>query len=400
MNLLPLRRIRSLPMIAIVTVGILLVTAVITNASVSSAADPARDRMADRVDRIAGDYFDSNLVAGFSIAVSRKQEVVFAKGYGFSDLARRTKANTDTVYRTGSVGKQFTAAALVRLAQEGKLSLDDDVATLLPAYPQFKGIVVRQLLDHTAGLREINGIPVFARTQGIGMTSKQAIDLISAQPREFAPGDEWSYSNSGYIVAGAIIEKISGRAADEHMIRSVLRPIGMRHTSDCRPGEEKAAGYDQQEAGGWSRALRLGRQPGLTPAKAINLEIVASAGGFCSTPRELVLWTDKLHSGSIVDPTWLSQMTTPTKLRNGRSVPYGLGLQRRRFGSHEGISHSGIIWGFNAVVAHFPDDDLSVALMVNTLLPEQDGVRLWTRVLGAVFGEASHPWDESGYGGA
>lgn len=357
--------------------------------------------MAARIDDAAEQFLDGTLVAGFSVAVSQGKERVFANAYGYSDLRHRSRAEVDTIYRTGSVGKQFTAATILQLENERHLSLDDEISQLLPEYPQFKGITVRQLLNHTAGLRELNGIPEFARSQGVGMTSEQVLKLIASQPREFDAGTKWSYSNSGYVVAGAVIEKLTGVPAAEFMVEGILRPLGLTHTSDCSLSSvrsQTAVGYDLQEDGGWHRAVRLGRPPAMTSARNINLEIVSSAGGFCSTPSDLLRWTDSLHQGDVLETDYVDQMVSVTTLPDGTRVPYGLGIQIRKFGSHTAVGHAGIIWGYNAVVAHFPNDDISVALMINTNLSEPDGMRLWASILAAVFGEAPGEWKEF-YGG-
>jgi D-alanyl-D-alanine carboxypeptidase len=351
-----------------------------------------------RVDGEARRLLRDMRAAGFSLAVADRGRVVFAEGYGWAHLPRRVPARADTVYRTGSVGKQFAAAALLRLAEQARLSLDDPIGKFLPHYPSaLQRITVRQLLSHTAGLRELNGIPEFSRSQGIGMSRAQALELIARQPLEFEPGTNWSYSNSGYLVAGEIIEAVTARPAERFMIDEVVRPQGLRDTSACRRTENSirwARGYERQDPGGWSRAARLGRPPTLVPARSINLDIVSSAGGFCSTAIDLVRWTNELHRGEVLSPESRRQMVEPATLADGSTVPYSLGLQWRRFGDHRAIGHAGIIWGFNAVVADFPDDGVTVALMINTLVPEEEAKRFWTRLLGAVFNERPGRWED------
>lgn len=354
--------------------------------------------MGERIDAAANRVLREERAPGFSVAVAKGGRLDFAKGYGFADLERRIPARPDTIYRTGSVGKQFTAATLVRLAEHGRLSLDDPLGRFLPNYPaRLKGITVRQLLSHTAGLREINGIPQFSRTQGIGLSPKKALELIARQPLEFEPGTRWSYSNSNYLLAGAIIEAVTGRPAAEFMIGEVLRPLGMEDTSACRRqlrSKQWARGYDSQDHGGWSRAARLGRSPTLITARPINMEIVSTAGGFCSTPIDLMRWTQTLHYSDFLSPQSRREMIEPARLADGRKVPYSLGLQWRRFGGHRALSHGGSIWGFSSAVAHFPDDAVTVALMVNALLPDEEAKHLWTGILAAVFDEEAGGWQE------
>lgn len=375
---------------------------------VPSAALSAEDRargggLEGRVNAVAEQALDRLLLAGMSVAVMRGDRLELAKGYGFADLQKRIRARANTIYRTGSVGKQFTAATILRLAEEGKLSLEDPVGKHLPNLPRrLHRITVRQLLSHTAGLREINADARFARSQGVGMTFEEVLRLAARQPLEFEPGTGFSYSNSGYILAGGIIEAVTGRPAAGYMTDETLRPLGLRDTSDCfrRHTGRWARGYDPQQPGGWGRIVRLGRFPVLSAPQPINLRAISAAGAFCSTPVDLIGWTSMLHHGDYLSAQSLRELGEPAVLPGGSRAPYGLGTQLRQFGEHRALGHTGIISGFNAVVAYFPDSDLAVAMMVNSLLPEKDGILLWERVLGAVFDEVPAEWKEPGYDGA
>lgn len=370
----------------------------------ASEKPPAQSRTSigiqKRVDAVARGSLKKLPLAGLSVAVMRGDRLELARGYGLADLDKRVPAAGVTVYRTGSVGKQFTAATLMVLAEQKELSLDDPLGRYLPDFPEaLHEITIRQLLSHTAGLREINADPRFARTQGVGMTPAQVLRLAAQQPLEFKPGTKFSYSNTGYLVSAAIIEKVTGRPAAEYITREVMRPLALSDTSDCRRARSRrwARGYELQEQGGWSRVVRLGRFPALVAPRPINLKAISGAGAFCSTPVDLVKWTQHLHHGDVVGPSSLQQMTEPAPLPGGQKAPYGLGTQVRSFGRHPALGHAGIIWGFNAVVAHFPDEDLAVSMMLNTMLPEKAGKRLWEEVLGAVFNERPAEWKEPRY---
>lgn len=348
--------------------------------------------MERRLDAGVARIFDSSRVAGLSVAVSERGRVVVSKGYGLANLQRHTATTGDTIYRTGSIGKQFTAAAVLRLAEQGRLSLDDPVARFLRTTPSVGALTLRQLLSHTGGLPDVEEIPEFASSQGLGMTLPRVVDLIGRERLRSEPGTRFSYSNSGYLLAGAVIQAVTGRPAASFVMDDVVRRAGLRDVSTCSlpaVGDRIARGYDRQDGKGWSRALRLGRPPTLVPARAINLEIVSSAGGFCSTAKDLVRWADALHTGRVIDRRSVRQMTEPTTLADGSRVPYGLAVQHRKFGRYRALSHGGVIWGFNAMLAHFPKDGVSVALMMNTLVPEQsEAEQVWTTILGAVFDES------------
>jgi D-alanyl-D-alanine carboxypeptidase len=335
--------------------------------------------------------------AGFSVAVVRDGQLVLAKGYGYADLAERVPASANTIYRLASITKQFTAAAILHLAEEGKLSLEDRITDYLPDYPDpGRLITIRHLLSHTSGLSDVAVLPILEEGGGVGYSRDQIIDLVASQPLDFEPGTGHSYSNVGFMLAGAVIEQVTGTTYADYLTSEVLRPLGLEQTSFC-PDEQPRAdrwahGYDLQH-GNWPRALRLGRAPAFVDPAPINMDVVSSAGGLCSTVTDLARWPGLLRS--FLDPISYREMSNPTVLADGTKVPYGLGLQIREFGAHPALSHGGVVTGFVSVVADFPEDGLTVAILVNgRLLNLELGVRLADRVLGAVFDEPGSQWSD------
>ena len=239
-------------------------------------------------------------------------------------------------------------------------------------------------------------IPILEESGGVGYTRDQIIDLVASQPLDFEPGTGHSYSNVGYILAGAVIEEVTGTTYADYLKEEVLRPLGLDQTSFC-PDEQPTAdrwahGYDPQY-GNWPRALRLGRAPAFIDPAPINMEVVSSAGALCSTVTDLARWPGLLRS--FLDPTSYGEMSEPAVLADGTKVPYGLGLQIREFGSHPAVSHGGVVTGFISMVADFPEDDVTVAILVNSrLLNLELGVQLADLVLGAVFDEPASRWSD------
>jgi D-alanyl-D-alanine carboxypeptidase len=357
-------------------------------------ADPA---LGARMDAAASDALREIPAAGFSIAVVRRGQTVLAKGYGYADLAERVPASANTIYRLASVTKQFTAAAILHLAEEGKLSLEDRISDYLPDYPDpGRRITIRNLLSHTSGLSDVAILPILEEAGGVGYTRDEIIDLVASQPLDFEPGTGHSYSNVGFMLAGVVIERVTGSTYAHYLTNEVLRPLGLSQTSFC-PDEQPRAdrwahGYDLQH-GTWHRALRLGRAPAFVDPAPINMEVVSSAGALCSTVTDLARWPGLLRS--FLDPASFREMSEPTVLADGTKVPYGLGLQIREFGAHSALSHGGVVTGFISVVADFPEDDLTVAMLVNSrLLNLELGVQLTNRVLGAVFDEPGSQWSD------
>ena len=334
--------------------------------------------------------------AGFSVAVVDHGQPVLAKGYGYADLAEEVPAAASTIYRLASITKQFTAAAILHLADEGKLSLEDRISDYLPEYPDSgRRITIRNLLSHTSGLSDAAVFPIFEEG-GVGYTRDQIIDLVALQPLDFEPGTGHSYSNVGFMLAGVVIEQVTGTTFTDYVTDEILRPLGLDQTSFC-PDEQPRAdrwahGYDLQY-GNWSRVLRLGRAPALVDPAPINMEMVSSAGGLCSTVTDLALWPGLLRS--FLNSASYREMSETTVLADGTKVPYGLGLQIREFGAHPALSHGGVVNGFVSMLADFPEDDLTVAMLVNTrLLTLESGVQLANRVLGAVFDEPTSRWSD------
>lgn len=350
--------------------------------------------LGDRVDAAAAIALREIHAAGLSIAVVRHGQLVLAKGFGYADLSERVPVSADTVFRLASITKEFTAAALLHLQEEGELSLDDRIGDYLPNYPAAgQRITIRDLLSHTSGLSDVAVIPIFEEG-GVGYTRERIIDLVASQPLDFEPGTGHSYSNVGFIIAGMVIEEATGTTYGDYVTDEILEPLGLEQTRFCpdeQPADARwAHGYDPQH-GNWSRALRLGRAPALVDPAPINMELVSSAGGLCSTVTDLARWPGMLRS--FLHPAAYREMSRPTVLADGTTVPYGLGIQIREFGSHPAVSHGGVVAGFVSIVADFPEDDVTVAILVNTrLLNLGLGVQLADRVLGAVFDEPGSRW--------
>jgi CubicO group peptidase (beta-lactamase class C family) len=364
---------------------------------ISTTAVEADQAMGARVDTAAADALREIAAAGFSVAVVRDGRLVLAKGYGYANLAERVPASATTIYRLASITKEFTAAAILHLAERGRLSLDDPISDYLPDYPgDGQRITIRQLLSHTSGLSDASVLPLLEESGGVGIDRNELIDLVAAQPLDSEPGAEHSYSNVGYILLGILIEHVTGRAYADYIVKEILRPLGLDRTFQCpdeqRPDNGWAHGYDIQY-GNWPRALRLGRPPAFIDPPPIDMGVVSSAGALCSTATDLARWPGLLRS--FLDPGSFREMSRPTVLADGTEVPYGLGLQIRRFGSHPALSHGGVVNGFVSLLAEFPDDDLSVAMLVNTrLLNLEQGLELANRVLRAVFDEPTSEWSD------
>jgi CubicO group peptidase (beta-lactamase class C family) len=340
-----------------------------------------------RIDAVAPPALEEAPLSGFSVAIARGNRIVFAKAYGFADLSAGVPAEADTVYRIGSIGKTFISAALVRLGEEGRLSLDDPVADLLPGLAIDRRITVRHLLSHTSGLVNLFAMPGFAERQGIGMPRDEVIDWIVSQPLAGEPGKQWEYNNAGYLVAGVVLDEVTGGRAAGYISDDIIPRAGLSHTFYClsNEGPRETPGY-HVVGEGWDRVLRLGRPPAFVAAPPVNMPLIATAGTPCSTVTDLVTWLRELRQGDVVSPASYRMMADRVKLPGGKTVPYGVGLQIRKDHGRLAVGHGGLINGFVGRVQHFPVEDVTIAFLSNTS-PPQSPDPLWEALVDAVFGE-------------
>ncbi len=333
----------------------------------ASAQTPPADRLAARIDSAAHALIASKATPSVSIAISRSGRTVYAKAFGTADLEQHVAATPGTVYLIGSVTKQFTAAAVLSLAEDGKLSLDDPLGKFLPDWPAAgRAVTVRQLLNHTSGIKDYTGVPRWLRLMALPLPHDSMFALFRDEPMDFVPGAEWRYDNSGYYLLGVIIEKVSGQKYAEYLDHRLFGPLGLKATRYCT-----------------SRSIVPGRTPGynagpdgFTNAAPINVDQAFAAGALCSTASDLLAWTRALEAGRAVKPDSYRLMTTPLPLPGGQPQTYGFGLGVGNLSGHRIISHNGGINGFNAYLASYPDDSLIVAVLVNVEAGEADKMGL------------------------
>ena len=309
-----------------------------------------------QVDGVVGAAMQELHLAGSSLAVVDHGRVALLRGYGLADVEHRVPVTADTVFEIGSITKQFTATAVLMLVEEGKVALDDPIAKHLPGVPQpWSGITVRHLLNHSSGIQNyltVSGLPDLTR-----LTHDQiAAVFFDRLPLEFQPGETWSYSNSGYLLLGNVIEKASGRSYWDFLRERIFLPLGMTATRSTDPAAiipNRARGYE------WSRG-RLERRPALTDS-------AYGAGAIVSSARDMARWDLALRARRFLRPASYHEMWTPLRLAGGAWAPlnYGFGWTIDTWRGRRVIGHSGGTPGFSSVIDRFPDDDLTVILLTN-----------------------------------
>jgi len=327
---------------------------------------------------------ESGWTAGGAVAVMRQGVVVFARGYGMANLETGTPATPDSVFRVGSLTKQFTAVSLLLLEQDGKLSLDDRAGLYLPQISADDPTTIRQLLNHTAGFRDYVGGQDFDRIKWLPLTTEQLVDHVLAlnPTHQFPAGTGWAYSSSNYALAGAIVENVSGKPLREFMAERIFVPLGMTHTAlddngALAPG--RASGYDRLVAD----------QPGYRNALTVSMTTPFAAGALRSTVGDLLIWSNALTHNGVLSAEKYREMLTTARLndntkatykdKDGQTHPieYALGIGVTGDPKKPELTHDGAIDGFTSMLTIFTGPDIAVAIVVNTSPSEHlpfDGV--------------------------
>jgi len=352
----------------------------------SRAAAQIADRAAlvQALDSAARAHVDHELVPGASVAVVRGADTLLFRGYGYVDLEWMvpTPVDASASYEIGSVTKQFTAAAVLKLVERGLLDLDRDVTDYLPDFDTHgHEVPLRRLLDHTSGIQGYTEMPVFwTELSKEALPRDSLVALFEAEPFLFEPGRGQIYNNSAYFLLGLVIEEVSGRPYEEFLSTEIFEPLGMKGSYYCSERairEGKAHGYDASPEG-------------LVVKAYLDHTWPYAAGSLCSTAGDLVRWNQALHGGRVLSPASYSSMTTPVPLLDGTPLDYAMGLAiGERDGVRE-ISHGGGINGFLTHGAYYPEDDLTVVVLQNAGSPRGPGL-LGSAIAEMIYGPEVEP---------
>jgi CubicO group peptidase (beta-lactamase class C family) len=295
---------------------------------------------------------------GLSVAIVRNGELVFAKGYGKRSREDGRPVETDTLFAIGSVTKQFTCACILLLAEQGRLSVHDKVAKYYPNLTRAKDITLLDLMNHVSGYPDYYPLDFVDRRMKQAIAPDELLRQYAGGKLDFEPGSRYSYSNTGFILLGRVVEKVSGVSFDSFLTRRILRPLGLDHTVyEPEPSDQRLARgyttfalsepeYSDPEARGW----------------------IGAAGAIYSTPSDLAKWDMALIGGKVLKPESYELMTTARKLSNGKFTEYGCGLGVRLQSGRQILSHNGAVSGFAAYNATVPSTRSALIVMCN-----QDG---------------------------
>jgi len=329
---------------------------VIFLALAANAQTQLSPNLIDQIDRVANDTLARTGVPSASVAIVKDGQIVYTKAYGDARLDPRTPATPQMRYSIGSISKQFTAAAILLLQEQGKLSLDDKVAKYVPNLTRANEVTIRELLSHTSGYQDYWPQDYVMPMMLQPVTAQKILDMWARKPLDFEPGTKWQYSNTNYVIAGVIIEKVARMPLLQFLQERVFTPLGMASVSDtdqAKLGDTDPTGY-----------LRYALGP-LRPAPKEGRGWLFAAGELAMPAADLAKWDISIIDQKLMKPSSYREFGTEVLLKNGLGTHYGLGVDVNSQAGHRALSHGGEVSGFTAQNIVFPDDRAAVVVLTN-----------------------------------
>jgi CubicO group peptidase (beta-lactamase class C family) len=315
--------------------------------------DPA---LRQRVDRIAGQVLEQTGVPSASVAVVKGGKLVYTQAYGKARLEPPIAATPEMRYSIGSISKQFTAAAILLLQEDGKLSIDDAVGKYVPGLTRGNEVTIRQTLSHTSGYQDYWPEDYVMTPMLKAESAQQILDTWGKKALDFEPGTQWQYSNTNFVIAGRIVEQVTGQPLMDLLTRRIFQPLGMKsvwNSDEAKLTQADATAYYRHALGPLRVAPKEGRG------------WMFAAGELAMTAHDLALWDESLIAQSILKPESYKLMFTEVKLKDGKGTQYGLGVDVRERDGHRSIEHSGEVSGFVSDNEVLVDDGVAVAVLTN-----------------------------------
>jgi len=315
--------------------------------------DPA---LKARIDRIAAGVLEQHGVPSASVAVVQGGKIVYTHAYGRAHINPDERATPEMRYSIGSISKQFTAAAILILQEQGKLSLDDAVGKYVPGLTRGDEVTIRQVLSHTAGYQDYWPEDYLMTPMMKPATAQQILDSWAKKPLDFEPGTQWQYSNTNFVIAGLIVEKVSGQKLMDFLEEHIFHPLGMKsvwNSDEIKLTQTDASPYIRNALGP------------LRPAPKEGRGWMFAAGELAMTAHDLALWDQSLIARSILKPESYKEMFTEVKLKDGKGTQYGLGVEVLQHDGKLEIEHSGEVTGFVSDNVVLPDEGVAVAVLTN-----------------------------------
>ena len=300
---------------------------------------------------------------GMAVLVDKDGKVLYRKGFGFANIVAKTRVTPETKFRIGSVTKQFTACAIMKLQEKGLLSVKDKLTRFIPDFPRGDEVTIHHLLTHTSGIHSYTGKAEFINRVTKTITPDSLLAFFINDPYDFNPGERYQYNNSGYFLLGYIISKVSGKSYDDFLKETFFDPLQMKNT-----GVHYAGIKLDKEAKGYSRNNENKFEPSLN----WDMSWAGAAGAMYSTVDDLLKWNQALHNGKVLSEESYKATITPVVLNSGEqaSPKYGYGLAMYKYRGVDAIGHSGGLHGFLTQLVYYPEDRITVVMFTNTSDPQ------------------------------
>jgi len=343
------------------------ICAPLANLAVSSAAEPPNAVF----DRIGTDALATHKAPGFSFVVVHDGKVVYAKGFGLADAEHTVAVEPATRFAIGSLTKQFTAAAMLLLAQRGRLALDDPLAKYLPSFPNARAITLRMLLNQTSGLHNYPLLTEHRWPTSGAIALDSLLPILATDKPDFAPGTRWEYSNTNYTLLAAVIARAAGTGEGPFLQQNVFDQLGM---------SASGFGYAAQQRTGLAKAYQ--GTVTFQPQQVLSVDLYAGAGAVISNAPDMAKWDVALMQNRLLDASSMRTMWTNGKLNSGAGVDYAMGFVPTTLAGHREVWHNGLAPGAGGYClnAIFPDDKLAVIVLSNGYnfdgVPEQMAARV------------------------
>jgi CubicO group peptidase (beta-lactamase class C family) len=322
-------------------------------------------------DKVLSEQFKAD-EPGATVLVSRHGQVIYKKAFGMANLELNTPMQMDNVFWIASIGKQFTAVAILQLMEQGKLNLQDEITKFIPDYPtQGNKITIEHLLTHTSGIHNYSGMKDPEKKLVLDCTPNEVIDFFKNLPMSFAPGTKWEYSNSGYFLLGYIIEKITGKTYAEYLEENFFKPLGMvnsLYANDKKIIKNRVDGYS------------FGKQ-GFENGRLLNISIIHSAGAIQSTVEDFFKWHQAIQSYKLIKKETFERAFTRYKLKDGKEADYGYGWKLGYVYDSPSIWHGGSIEGFGSMEIYLPREDVFVTIFTNCDCNYPKDIAFWLAAL-------------------
>ena len=304
----------------------------------------------------------NDTMPGAAVLVSQNGDIIYQKGFGYADIEKKIPVTPDTKFKIGSVSKQFTAVAILKLQEEGRINTGDKLSKYIPDFPRGNEVTIYQLLTHTSGIHDYNSTPNLDMTKPV--TPQALLDIIKKLPYDFNPGERYLYNNSGYFILGYIVAQLSGKTLSEYLNDTFFKPLGMKNS-----GIYETNIVLNCEAQGYSMNGEK-----IKKADFQEMSWASGVGSIYSTTKDLYKWNEAIFNGKVLSDATLKAAFTQAVLNSGAKVDYGFGwflITNRGF---KFIQHSGGVSGFSAYLERQPENKLTVCVLLNSL-PSPDGIQ-------------------------